>query len=207
MVTEKSDKLVETLQFYRDMYDDKVVLTTAWGYSGMVLIDHARSVWKRVPIVSVDTGFLFTETLAFAKEIELLWNLNLVWGGPVASAQIPPTQECCDERKVRPFRQLLEPYQAWISALRHDQATTRKETREVEVDAWSKARLAPMLKWTSEECWKYIRDNDVPVQPLHAQGYRSIGCQPCTNLPTADDERSGRWAGERLECGIHLVKV
>lgn len=205
MVTEKSDKLIETLQFYHDMYDDKVVLTTAWGYSGMVLLDHARSVWDRVPVVSVDTGFLFPETLAFAKELGLMWNLNLLWSGPVKSDQMPPTQECCDERKLMPFRKLLEPYQAWVTALRHDQATTRRDTREVEVDAWSKARLSPMLKWTYGDCWKYIRENDVPVQPLHAKGYRSIGCQPCTNFPN-DDERSGRWNGTRAECGIHKIK-
>jgi phosphoadenosine phosphosulfate reductase len=206
VVTEKSDKLHETLNFYRDMYDKDVVFTTAWGYSGMVLLDHARSVWARVPVVSVNTGMLFQETVDFANLVHKQWNLDLSWVGPIDSFRSPPTQECCEERKVLPLQYMLKPYQAWVSALRHDQASTRANSKEVETDRWGMIRLAPMLSWTSEECWKYIRDNDVPVQPLHAQGYRSIGCKPCTRLPVTDDERSGRWAGERLECGIHRMK-
>lgn len=206
MLTEKSDTLIETLRYYQDMYGSNLVFSTAWGYSGMVLLDHARTVWRRVPVVSVDTGKLFIETIQFAVNMSQLWGLDLSWVGPVESSHLPPTQECCNERKVEPMRQLLEPYQAWVTALRRDQASTRKDAREVELDQWGKVRLAPMLDWTSEECWKYIRDNDVPVQPLHYHGYRSIGCEPCTKLPTTSDERSGRWCGERQECGIHKVK-
>lgn len=206
MVTEKSDKLHETLNFYRDMYNDGVILTTAWGYSGMVLLDHARRVWSRVPVLSVDTGMLFNETVEFANFMKREWDLKLSWVGPADSFSLPPTRECCHERKVLPLRQALEPYRAWVSALRWDQASTRKDSKEIETDQWGKIRLAPMLNWTSGECWKYIQDNEISVQPLHARGYRSIGCQPCTNLPTSDDERSGRWAGERQECGIHAVK-
>jgi len=206
MVTEKSDKLRETLSFYRDMYNDKVIFTTAWGYSGMVLLDHARKVWEHVPVLSINTGMLFSETVAFANRLHEQWDLALRWIGPTEGTHLPPAQECCNERKVLPLWYALEPYQAWVSALRWDQASTRKDSKEIETDRQGKIRLAPMLSWTSEECWKYIRDNDVPVQSLHEQGYRSIGCRPCTNLPTSGDERSGRWAGERQECGIHSEK-
>jgi len=207
MVTERSDRLQETLSFYRDMYNDKVVFTTAWGYSGMVLLDHARKIWENVPVISIDTGFLFSETVDFANLMGQQWDLDLQWIGPPSRGiHPPPTQECCTERKVLPLWCALQPYQAWVSALRWDQASTRKDSKEIEPDQFGKFRLAPMLNWTSEQCWKYIRDNDVPVQSLHDQGYRSIGCRPCTSLPTSSEERSGRWAGKRQECGIHVVK-
>ncbi len=203
MVTAKSDKLLESLSFYQDMYNDKVVVSTGWGYSGMVLLDHCRKLWARVPVISIDTGFLFDETVEFADRISHKWRLNIQWEGPRDCNQIPPTHECCLERKVAPLARALGPWHAWISALRRDQASTRAEEKEVAVDRFGKIRLAPMLDWTSAECWKYIEDNCVPVQPLHAQGYRSIGCKPCTSLPVTGDERSGRWGGARQECGIH----
>lgn len=203
MVTEKSDLLVETLLYYRDMYEGKLVVSTGWGYSGMVLLDHCRKVWARVPVVSVNTGFLFRETLDFAYAATRLMNLDVTWDWETDCKQNPPGKQCCLERKVFPMGRLLEPYDAWITALRFDQATTRAEQREVSVDRWGKIKLAPMLKWTSDECWRYIRENNVPVQPLHELGYRSIGCRPCTSLPASDDERSGRWNGERNECGLH----
>ena len=202
MVTEKSDRLAELLLFYRDMYREKVVVATGWGYSGMVLLDHARKVWPKVTVVSVDTGFLFPGTLDFAESVTRHWKLDVRWNRPADSLHEPPTQECCLDRKVAPMGTLLAPYQAWISALRWDQVSTRKDTQEVETDRWGRIRLAPMLAWTSAECWDYLETNNVPVQPLHALGYRSIGCQPCTSLP-AGDERSGRWNGARTECGIH----
>jgi phosphoadenosine phosphosulfate reductase len=203
MVTAKSDKLLEVLSFYQDMYEGQIVVSTAWGYSGMVLLDHCRKLWARVPVVSIDTGFLFDETVAFADRIARKWMLDVSWEGPRDCHQLPPSKECCFERKVVPMARALSPWQAWISALRRDQATTRETSKEVEVDRFGKIRLAPMLDWTSAECWAYIEAESVPVQPLHAQGYRSIGCQPCTNLPVAGNERSGRWQGARQECGLH----
>lgn len=203
MVTQKSDLLTETLLYYRDMYEGKIVVSTAWGYSGMVLLHHCRKVWSSVPVISVDTGFLFESTLDFAREMTKRWNLKVDWDRQEHSKAQPPTKECCNERKVFPLSRLLSPYEAWITALRHDQASTRKDLREVSEDRYGKIKLAPMLKWTSEDCWKYIRVHNIPIQPLHAEGFRSIGCKPCTSLPTSGDERSGRWNGERTECGIH----
>lgn len=203
MVTEKSDKLANLLHFYKDMYRGKVVFSTAWGYSGMVLLDHARKIWKRVPVVSVDTGFLFQESIDFAHDITEKWDLNTRWDCQAHSKAQPPSELCCKERKSYPMGRLLAPFSAWITAIRRDQAATRLNAAEVSIDRWGKVKLCPMLDWTSAECWRYIHENNVPVQPLHDLGYRSIGCKPCTNLPTGADERSGRWNGERIECGIH----
>lgn len=203
MVSEKSDILTNLLHFYHDMYRGKVVFSTAWGYSGMVLIDHARRVWKRVPIVSVDTGFLFQETVNFAYETIDKWNLNAHWDCQAHATARPPSEQCCKERKLWPMERLLKPYSAWITAIRRDQAATRVDAKEVSLDRFGKIKLAPMLDWTSAECWEYIRKNNVPVQSLHELGYRSIGCKPCTSLPNSEYERSGRWQGQRVECGLH----
>lgn len=198
----KSAQLSNTLQLYYSMYEDQVVISTGWGYSGMVLLDHARKIWPKVPVVSVDTGFLFSETIVFAHFISDLWSLDVKWYEPINSEHMPPTKECCIDRKVTPMARALAPYDAWITAIRRDQASTRKNAAEAETDRWGKMRLAPMLDWTSGHCREYIELNKVPIQPLHARGYRSIGCAPCTSLPN-QDERSGRWEGVREECGIH----
>lgn len=201
-LTSKSEQLLNALQLYYSMYEDKVVISTGWGYSGMVLLNHARNVWSKVPVVSVDTGFLFSETIVFAHFISDLWSLDVKWYDSITSEHMPPTKECCIDRKVAPLAKALATCDAWITAIRRDQATTRTNATEAESDRWGKMRLAPMLDWTSQDCWGYLKLNNVPVQPLHALGYRSIGCAPCTNLPN-QNERSGRWEGAREECGIH----
>ena len=201
-MTRLSEKLIASLEVYHSFYPEGLVFSTAWGYSGVVLLDHARRIWDRVPVISVDTGFLFPETLNFAQYLTKAWNLDVTWSVPVESDAQPPTEECCMERKVKPMGRLLEPYQAWVTAIRHDQATTRKDAIEVEKDRWEKTRLAPMLKWSSWDCWEHINRGLLPVQPLYGLGYNSIGCSPCTSV-TDGPERSGRWKGERQECGIH----
>jgi phosphoadenosine phosphosulfate reductase len=114
---------------------------------------------------------------------------------------------CCQLRKVEPLRRLLAGKKAWITAIRRDQSPMRASTRVI---AWDRAnnllKISPLAGWTREQVWTYLYEHDLPYNPLHDQGYPSIGCYPCT-LPVAagGSERSGRWVGTgKLECGIHI---
>jgi len=110
-------------------------------------------------------------------------------------------------RKVEPLLQALEPYDAWISGIRRDQSPSRAETPKVQ---WSERyevwKLHPLADWDEKRVWAYITVNEIPYNPLHDVGFRSIGCIPCTRpISPAEEERAGRWAGsDKLECGIHM---
>ena len=114
---------------------------------------------------------------------------------------------CCHIRKVEPLLEALEPYGAWISGIRRDQSPSRSTTPKVQ---WSERygvwKLHPLADWDEKRVWAYITVNEIPYNPLHDVGFRSIGCIPCTRPTSADEEeRAGRWAGsDKLECGIHV---
>jgi phosphoadenosine phosphosulfate reductase len=115
---------------------------------------------------------------------------------------------CCNVRKVRPFERKLQEFEAWATGLRRGQGKTRAAVPKVAEDA-GRLKLAPVADWSSEQVDAYLRKNDVPVHPLYAQGYASIGCAPCTRaLQEREDERAGRWwweVGALKECGIHFA--
>ena len=118
---------------------------------------------------------------------------------------------CCQVRKVLPLRRALMTCSAWVTGLRRDQWATRSNIRKVEIDHdhGGIVKLAPLADWTEEEVWDYLRANDVPYNALYDQGYKSIGCAPCTRpVPDGQDSRSGRWwweTGAPKECGMHCA--
>ena len=114
---------------------------------------------------------------------------------------------CCQIRKVEPLVKVLEPYDAWISGIRRDQSPSRAETQKlVHSDRYNVWKVHPLADWDEKRVWAYIQVNEIPYNPLHDVGFRSIGCIPCTRPVAPDEEeRAGRWAGsDKLECGIHL---
>jgi phosphoadenosine phosphosulfate reductase len=114
---------------------------------------------------------------------------------------------CCRIRKVEPLRQALAGYDAWIAALRRDQSSTRAQIRKVEWNArHGLVKINPIAAWTRADAWNYILRHNIPYNPLHDDGYASIGCAPCTRrVAPGAHERSGRWEGQnKVECGIHL---
>jgi phosphoadenosine phosphosulfate reductase len=127
-------------------------------------------------------------------------------GGPLY--RIRPDQ-CCHDRKVLPLRRAVVGYDAWISAIRSDQTSHRAAADIVQWDAkFGLVKVNPLLHWTKRDVWGFIVKHDVPYNPLHDQGYPSIGCWPCT-APVAEgaDERSGRWSGSlKKECGLHVIE-
>jgi phosphoadenosine phosphosulfate reductase len=116
---------------------------------------------------------------------------------------------CCDVRKSRPLARALQGFDAWVTGVRRQQASTRAQTPVVAPDQEHEGltKIAPLAGWSKDEVWAYIRDNDLPYHSLYDTGYTSIGCEPCTRATTAgEDERAGRWwweVDEVKECGIH----
>lgn len=203
-----------------------VAMSTAFGPSGLVLVDMAQRVVPQLPVFTIDTGYLFPETLALKNRIEERYNFQIESLHPRLSV---PEQDracgtdlynrdsdrCCAMRKVEPLQRKLAGLDGWVAGLRRDQSDARAGVRVVEGYRVSGgrtiAKVNPLAAWTRKQVWDYIADNELPYNSLMDQGYSSIGCWPCTQ-PAAPgaDERAGRWAGTcKSECGMHvpLMKV
>lgn len=172
-----------------------------------------------IPVLFLETGYHFPETYAYRNQMAELLHLNLI----NVSAQMTVAEQeskfgilnqtapdkCCAIRKVEPLFSSLEPYDTWFTALRREQSPTRANLQHVEEfrlpSGKNIRKVSPIAEWTWPEVWKFVKGEGLPFLPLYEQGYTSIGCQPCTARPAdADNLRSGRWGGRKLECGIHI---
>ena len=201
-----------------------VAMSTAFGPSGVVLIDMAQRVVPKLPVFTIDTGYLFAETLALKERIEARFDIQIEFLRPRLSV---PEQDracgpdlynrdpdrCCAMRKVEPLQRKLAGLNGWIAGLRRDQSGTRAGVRVVEAYRTSGgravAKVNPLAAWTRKQVWDYVIENGLPYNSLMDQGYSSIGCWPCTR-PAAPgaDERAGRWAGtSKTECGMHAPLI
>lgn len=189
----------------------KPCITSSFQAECVVLTHMLREVRPDIPVLFLDTFHHFPQTLAYRDEISQRWGLNLV----NLQAKIPSvglwqesTNACCQRHKVEPLFSALEGFDAWFTALRRDQSPSRANLGEVEpfnLPGKTITRIAPLAAWTARDVWKYARDHDIPLLPLYELGYTSIGCEPCTAIPfDPDNPRSGRWQGQKLECGIHI---
>lgn len=183
-------------------------LVLAASFQDIVLIDLAVKVDPRIEVVFLDTEAHFPETLAFVEDTRRRYDLNLTVTKPGPDAADWPcgTERCCQVRKVEPLRAALAGKRAWLTALKRSDATTRADAP---VAGWDETfglvKVNPMAAWTDDDIDAYLIDHGLPFHPLHAQGYRSIGCAPTTR-PTAEgeDPRAGRWSGTgKTECGLH----
>jgi phosphoadenosine phosphosulfate reductase len=184
-------------------------LALAASMQDAVLIDLAVKVDPAIEVVFIDTGYHFPETLDTVERVRRHYGLNL------KMMTVPPHDEelwkvdpenCCSALKVGQLDRALSGKAAWMSGLRRTEAASRSQAPIVARDLRGLVKVNPLATWSDLDVQGYVEDNDVPVNPLLEQGYTSIGCQPCTQLPTdADDPRSGRWAGRnKTECGIHV---
>ncbi len=169
-----------------------------------LLIDLAVKVDPSIEVVFIDTGHHFPETLETVELVRRRYGLNLriVTVGPEPA---PLVDGCCSATKVAQLDRALVGREAWLSGLRRSEAETRADAPIVSVDRRGLVKVNPLAPWTDDDVAGYIAEHDVPVNPLMAQGYLSVGCRPCTfPVPAGADRRSGRWAGsDRTECGIH----
>ncbi|MCA1847843.1 MAG: phosphoadenylyl-sulfate reductase, partial [Actinobacteria bacterium] len=186
---------------------------------GMVLLDMLSRITDKAQVFTLDTGFLFEETVRFREEAMKKYPLPLkvLTPGLTVEEQVArygpklyscAPDLCCEVRKVEPQRRFLRDYGAWVTGIRRDQTAQRASTPVVAYDEhFGVAKIAPLAAWSMDEVDEYVKRNDVPLNPLLSMGYRSIGCEPCTRpVAPGEDARAGRWPGmDKTECGLHFV--
>ena len=188
-------------------------ITSSFQAECVVLTHMLREVRPDIPVLFLDTFHHFAQTLAYRDELSARWGLNLInlraQTPSVGLWQAESTEACCKRHKVEPLFSALEGYDTWFTALRRDQSPSRANLKEEEPFKLPSGkmitRVAPIAGWTAKDVWAYAKRNEIPLLPLYELGYTSIGCEPCTELPPdPDNPRSGRWHGQKLECGIHI---
>lgn len=188
-------------------------ITSSFQAECVVLTHMLREVRPDIPVLFLDTFHHFSQTLAYRDELSERWRLNLInlraATPSVGLWQAESTEACCKRHKVEPLFSALEGYDMWFTALRRDQSPSRANLKEEEPfklpSGKSITRVAPIAGWTVKDVWAYAKQHQIPLLSLYELGYTSIGCEPCTELPPdPDNPRSGRWHGQKLECGIHI---
>jgi phosphoadenosine phosphosulfate reductase len=200
-------------------YGDSVAIASAFGAEGMVLVDLASRIHPKFRLFTLDTDFFFQATYELMQQVEAKYGISIEREHPRLTAEEQTRQHglalwrsdpdrCCAMRKIEPLRRKLSGLQAWITAIRRDQTADRARAGKIEWDEkFGLVKINPLADWSSERVWQYIREREVPYNPLHDVGYRSIGCTHCTRavLP-GEDERDGRWSGlGKTECGLHIL--
>jgi phosphoadenosine phosphosulfate reductase len=187
-------------------------ITSSFQAECVVLTHMLREIQPDIPVLFLDTLHHFPQTLAYRDELSERWGLNLInlraKAPSIGLWQAESTEACCKRHKVEPLFSALEGYDTWFTALRRDQSPSRANLQEVEpfkLPERTISRVAPLAAWTARDVWAYAKEHEIPLLPLYELGYTSIGCEPCTALPfDPDNPRSGRWQGQKLECGIHI---
>jgi phosphoadenosine phosphosulfate reductase len=190
-------------------------VTSSFQAECVVLVHMLQQVQPGLPVLFLDTFHHFAETYVYRDEIAKRWNLNIVnlrADDPQVGLWQQSTQACCGRHKVEPLFRALQDYDVWFTGLRREQSPSRANLQEVEPFALPTGKtlrkVSPLATWTTKDIWTYAKEHDIPLLPLYAQGYTSIGCEPCTSLPLdPSNDRSGRWGGQKLECGIHIQAV
>jgi phosphoadenosine phosphosulfate reductase len=187
-------------------------VTASFQAECVVLVHMLRAVHPRIPVLFLDTAHHFEATLRYRDELASAWDLNLITlrtAEPLPGLWRESTHACCARHKVEPLFAALAGYDTWFTGLRRAQSPSRAALNEVEpftlADGGTLRKISPLARWTTKEIWQYARQHGIPLLPLYDAGYTSIGCEPCTTLPLdPGNDRSGRWGGEKLECGIHI---
>jgi phosphoadenosine phosphosulfate reductase len=206
----------ERLAFAVERYGEGTLFTSSFGAGSGVLLHLWSEVARALPVVFVDTGFLFEETLHYRDDLVARLGLTLV----VVSPEVPRSQFmathgsdiqrvnsdfCCGQNKLAPLEPLKARAEAWVSGLRRDQSATRADVPILLAAEGEPLKVHPIATMTSRDVNEYLRVHGIPEHPLKERGYLSIGCEPCTRaVREGEDERAGRWAwSEKTECGIH----
>jgi phosphoadenosine phosphosulfate reductase len=198
-------------------FSSQIALATGFGPEGVTLMHLLSEIAPQTTVFYLDTDLLFPETCALRDELEARFGIRFTrvhcglsveaqaeLHGPALWSRDPNL--CCHVRKVAPLRRFLASQRAWIAGIRRDQTPARASIGLVEWDRTNGlVKLNPLANWTSDDVWAYLHAYDLPFNPLHTQGYPSLGCWPCTRpVAAGEDPRAGRWAGfDKTECGIH----
>jgi phosphoadenosine phosphosulfate reductase len=200
----------------------RLCLTSSFQVEDMVVTHLLRTRTPDFVVLFLDTGYHFPQTYEYRDRMTKQWSLNLVNALPAQTVaeqeselgilyRSEPTR-CCQLRKVEPLMRGLEPFDMWFTGLRREQSPTRRNLKKVELHRLPTGRslwkVSLLADWNWEQVWQYANANGIPHLPQYDEGYLSIGCQPCTALPSdPNNPRSGRWGGTKLECGIHTFST
>lgn len=208
---QKVKRSLELIEQAYGEYGDGLVIANSLGKDSSAVWHLAKRVGPKIRGFIVTTRFKPKETVQFMNEEVARYPELKVFSN---DAEIPDKlyltepDRCCDILKVEPTRQAIEEMNVacWVTGLRCTEGRTRTDFKEVEQRDPGLIKLNPILIWYEREIWQYLALNNVPVNPLYAKGYRSLGCEPCTKISLGKDERAGRWIGTSKcggECGIH----
>jgi phosphoadenosine phosphosulfate reductase len=217
----------EVLRWALPRFGRSLAIASSFSIEDCVVIDIAHRIDPAVRVFALDTGRLPEETYQTADRVREKYGVEIEWQFPERAKvealerakglfsfmeSLENRHECCGLRKVEPLQRALAGLEAWVTGLRRDQSVTRTDTPAIELDRGhgGLAKVNPVIAWTDAELWAYADARRVPVNPLHRQGYPSIGCAPCTRaVKPGESPRAGRWwweNPENKECGLHPVR-
>ncbi len=206
---------LEILEWANSNFGTGLVASSSFQTQSVALLHMISQLRPKIPVIFLDTGYHFPETLAYRNQLVELLGLDIINVEPKTktNALLRAGQElhrsnpdlCCQINKVKPLADALTGYQALISGIRRDQTANRAELKFISKKG-ALYKISPMLNWTQKMVWQYLYDHKLPEHPLLKEGYLSVGCAPCTRAVKAgEDPRAGRWAdSEKTECGLHL---
>lgn len=209
----------QVLAWAVERFFPRLTMATAFGPEGCAIIHMLSEIEPRVHLFNLETGYQFQETLDLRDQIAQRYGMVVALERPDTTVEEYEAQhggplyktdpnQCCFDRKIRVLQRVSKNFDAWMSGIRRDQSSDRAQAPIV---GWDKkfglVKISPLANWSKAQVWKFITDHDVPYNPLHDQGYTSIGCWPCTRAVTfGEDERAGRWSGfAKTECGLHTL--
>ena len=212
----------EILRWAFEQFGRSAAIGTSFQGAGLVAIHHAVSAGLPLPVFTIDTGLLFSETLELKARLEDYFGIVIESLLPERTVEeqaqdiapelwLSSPDLCCTLRKVEPLQKKLNQLDAWVVGLRREQSAGRAQIQILELYEFDRLReknilkVNPLARWSRDEVWDYIRHHGIPYNPLMDRGYRSIGCFPCTRVVlSGQDDRAGRWTGfDKSECGIH----
>jgi phosphoadenosine phosphosulfate reductase len=200
----------DLLRWAHDEFGERLCLTCSWQRQSSALVHMVTELGLDVDVIELDTLVLFPETYDTRDKLVERYGLTLKSFRPIDPIDRlweTDVDRCCGIRKVEPLERALAGYDAWITGIRREQSPSRANAQKVE---WSERygvwKIQPLVDWSSKRVDAYLTVNEIPYNPLHDQGYPSIGCIHCTRpVAAGEDDRAGRWAGStKLECGIHV---
>lgn len=199
--------------------NEDVCLTCSFQAEDVLLLKLALELRPQIPTLFLDTGYHFAETYAYRDQIAQAWKVNLINLLPAKTVAEQEAEfgllyrqspdRCCGLRKVEPLFRAVAGYKIWLTGLRREQAKSRaalEESAPFTLPGGQQVlKVSPLADWTAKDVWYACQHYGIPLLPLYDKGYSSIGCEPCTFLPSdPNDPRSGRWGGRKVECGIHI---
>jgi phosphoadenosine phosphosulfate reductase len=207
----------EIIRWAAERFGTRLTMATAFGPEGCAIIHWLATVAPQTPVFNLETGYQFKETLDLRDRLAKRYGIEVtleapdttveeyerLHGGPLYRTD---STRCCHDRKIVVIQRVLADFDAWMSGIRRDQSPDRAAAPIVGWDGkFGVVKVSPLANWTKAKVWDLIVKEGIPYNPLHDQGYVSIGCWPCTRAITAgEDERAGRWSGTvKTECGLH----